>query len=130
MRTTSLGHREESHVIRLAINEERTLIASYPSEEQIAKSKGDLYDLIPRTTQDIEFVVLRGQTPAARHLLLPASPNLEFEPRTNHTTSMAGRVRKHNKGSLCNCSTHEIMTDTTLALSRGPRADRVRRLGR
>ncbi|PLN80884.1 AAA domain-domain-containing protein [Aspergillus taichungensis] len=36
----------ESHVIRLAMNEERTLVASYPSEEQIAKSKGDLYDLI------------------------------------------------------------------------------------
>ncbi|RHZ51510.1 hypothetical protein CDV55_100513 [Aspergillus turcosus] len=36
----------ESHVIRLAMNEERTLIASYPSEKQIAMSKGDLYDLI------------------------------------------------------------------------------------
>ncbi|KAF7130993.1 hypothetical protein CNMCM5793_003928 [Aspergillus hiratsukae] len=122
------------------MNEQRTLIASYLSEEQIAMSKGDLYDLIedgfldskgeevgnreweveriggfglnatpvmsnqfwklycngwplfptqavvnsPRTTQDIDIVVLRGQTPAARHLLLPASPNLEAEPRTNH----------------------------------------------
>ncbi|KAF7118638.1 hypothetical protein CNMCM5793_008176 [Aspergillus hiratsukae] len=38
-----------------------------------------------RTTQDIDFVVLRGQTPAARRLLR-ASPDFEVEPRTNHTT--------------------------------------------
>ncbi|PYI02422.1 hypothetical protein BO78DRAFT_390261 [Aspergillus sclerotiicarbonarius CBS 121057] len=44
----------EGHVIRLAMNEERTLIASYPPEEQIAKSKGDLYDLIDDDFMDPE----------------------------------------------------------------------------
>lgn len=37
-----------------------------------------------RTTQDVDFVVLRGQTPAARQLLR-ASPHFNVEPRTNHT---------------------------------------------
>lgn len=44
-----------------------------------------------RATQDIDFVVLRGQTPAARQLLR-ASPNFTVEPRTNHTTFNAGAL--------------------------------------
>lgn len=36
-----------------------------------------------RTTQDIDFVVLQGQTPAAQQFLR-ASPDYEVKPRTNH----------------------------------------------
>ncbi|KAL3469548.1 hypothetical protein BJX99DRAFT_241062 [Aspergillus californicus] len=45
-----------------------------------------------RATADIDFVVLRGQTAAARQLLR-ASPFFNVEPRTNHTTYNAGSTR-------------------------------------
>jgi hypothetical protein len=41
-----------------------------------------------RTTQDVDFVVLRGQTSAARQLRR-ASPHFNVEPKTNHTTFKA-----------------------------------------
>lgn len=43
-----------------------------------------------RTTQDIDFVVLRGGTSNARQLLR-ASPHFKVEPRTNHTVYKAER---------------------------------------
>ncbi|KAL4792443.1 hypothetical protein BDV19DRAFT_380817 [Aspergillus venezuelensis] len=42
-----------------------------------------------RMTEDIDFVVLRGQTPAARQLLR-SSPVFNVEARTNHTTYKVG----------------------------------------
>lgn len=41
-----------------------------------------------RTTQGVDFVVLRGQTPAARELLR-ASPHFNVEPGTKYTTCKA-----------------------------------------
>ncbi|KAF9889340.1 hypothetical protein FE257_007450 [Aspergillus nanangensis] len=48
-------------VIRLAIKAERQLISSYPSEEQIAQSKGDLYDMIVWTKARVADNPLVGQ---------------------------------------------------------------------
>ncbi|RHZ61283.1 hypothetical protein CDV55_103259 [Aspergillus turcosus] len=59
----------ESHVIRFAMNEERTLIACYPSEEQIARSKGTRYVeflelTAPTTTTDPEeFMTMQSFGP-------------------------------------------------------------------
>jgi hypothetical protein len=43
----------------------------------------------PRVTQDVDFVVPRGRTPAARNKLR-SNPAFEVEPRTNHTSYIRG----------------------------------------
>ena len=85
----SSAHNHSSAEIRTAAMAVGSALARY---EKYALVGGSACVVLgsTRTTQDIDFVVLRGGTSSARQLLR-ASPYFTVEPRTNHTTYRAQR---------------------------------------